>query len=138
MGNQNNQQAGGSKMLKGLLIGSAVGATAAMLMTPKTGKDMRETIRRKSSELSTTAREKATTLAAQAKDTASSLAGHAKETASDVSDRVNELGRAAASKVATAAETTANVFQTMKREEGANPNGATNGSANRAAAGERP
>ena len=93
MGNQNNQQAGGSKMLKGLLIGSAVGATAAILMTPKTGKDMRETIRRKSSELSTTAREKATTLAAQAKDTASSLAGHAKETASDVSERVNEIGQ---------------------------------------------
>ncbi|UVI31637.1 YtxH domain-containing protein [Paenibacillus spongiae] len=126
MGNQNNQQAGGSKMLKGLLIGGAVGATAAMLMTPKSGKDMRETILRKSSELSTTAREKASTLAAQAKDKAS-----------DVSERVNEMGRAAASKVATAAETTANVFQTMKREEGADPHGATNGAASGTTASER-
>lgn len=120
MENVNNRQAGGSKLLKGLIIGSAVGATAALLMTPKTGKDMREIIRRKSSELSTTARERAGSLASQAKDKAG-----------DVSTKVNEIGRAAASKVASAAEQTANVFQNMKRnnDERVNPNGSSNGAA---------
>ncbi|CAH1210865.1 hypothetical protein PAECIP111893_03307 [Paenibacillus plantiphilus] len=119
MENVNNRQAGGSKLLKGLIIGSAVGATAALLMTPKSGKDMRETIRRKSSELSTAARDRAGTLASQAKDKAS-----------DVSTRVNEIGRAAATKVASAAEQTATVFQNMKRnEEGVSPNGSSNGAA---------
>ncbi|QYR20584.1 YtxH domain-containing protein [Paenibacillus sp. sptzw28] len=117
MENENNQQARSSNMMKGVLIGGAIGAAAAVLMTPKSGKEMRETIRRKSTELSTAARERAATLADQAK-----------EKAGDVGVMVNEIGRTAANKVASAAEQTANVFQSMKRaEEGVNSNVSSTG-----------
>jgi len=135
----NTKQTGGS-LVKGILIGGAVGAAAAVLLTPKTGKDMRETIRRKSSELSTATRDHAVnivgatrdtavSLAEAARDRATALADQAKDKASDVTTKVNELGQAAADKVATAAESTANVFQSMKKdEEGAKPNGTSTGS----------
>ena len=63
----NNRPAGGSKLLRGLVIGSAVGATVALLTTPKTGKDMRETIRRKSDEISTAAKDRVASFTAQAR-----------------------------------------------------------------------
>jgi gas vesicle protein len=94
----NNRQASGSKLLRGLVIGSAVGATAALLMTPKTGKDMRETIRRKSDEISTAAKDRVASFTAQAKETAGdisdkvvSLAGQAKDAAGDVGSKVSSM-----------------------------------------------
>ncbi|MBW7460368.1 YtxH domain-containing protein, partial [Paenibacillus sepulcri] len=62
MENTVTKQTGGS-LVKGILIGGAVGAAAAVLLTPKTGKDMRETIRRKSSEISGAARDHAVNIA---------------------------------------------------------------------------
>ncbi|MFC0332954.1 YtxH domain-containing protein [Paenibacillus sepulcri] len=138
MENTVTKQTGGS-LVKGILIGGAVGAAAAVLLTPKTGKDMRETIRRKSSEISGAARDHAVNIAGATRDTAVSLAeaardratalaDQAKDKASDVTMRVNELGKTTADKVANAAESTANVFQSMKKEEeGAKPNGTTTG-----------
>lgn len=94
----NNQQAGGSKLLRGLVIGSAVGAAAALLMTPKTGKDMRQMIRRKSDDISTAAKDRVVSLTSQAKETAEdvgdkvvSLAGQAKDIASGVGSTVTKL-----------------------------------------------
>ncbi|MFC5652844.1 YtxH domain-containing protein [Paenibacillus solisilvae] len=94
----NNRQSGGSKLLRGLVIGSAVGATAAILMTPKTGKEMRETIRRKSDEISTATMDRVASFTAQAKETAAgvsnkvvSMAGQAKDAAGDVGGKVSTL-----------------------------------------------
>ncbi|MBB3108530.1 gas vesicle protein [Paenibacillus phyllosphaerae] len=91
--------------IKGILIGGAVGAVTALLLTPKTGKDMRESLMQKSSDLTAAARERATALASQAKDKAS-----------EARVRVNEIGKLAAEKVSTVADTTAGTFQQMKKD----------------------
>ncbi|MFC4103130.1 YtxH domain-containing protein [Paenibacillus xanthanilyticus] len=91
--------------MKGLLIGGAIGAVTALLVTPKNGKEMRESLKMKSSELTASARERASLMAAQAADKAAAAR-----------ERVNEFGKVAAEKVATAAESTAGVFQNMKND----------------------
>ncbi|MFB9331003.1 YtxH domain-containing protein [Paenibacillus aurantiacus] len=91
--------------MKGLLIGGAIGAVTALLVTPKNGKEMRESLKLKSSELTAAARERASLMASQAADKASAAR-----------ERMNEMGKAAADKVATVAESTAGVFQNMKND----------------------
>lgn len=91
--------------MKGLLIGGAIGAVTALLVTPKNGKEMRESLKQKSSELTASARERASLMASQAADKAAAAR-----------ERVNEFGKVAAEKVATAAESTAGVFQNMKND----------------------
>ncbi len=105
-------------MVKGILIGSAVGAAAAMLMTPKSGKEMRETIRCKTTEWSSAAR-----------DRASAIASSAMGKVSEVSDRVGDLSRTAVNKAASAAEQTAHLLNSKHREEeGATMHEQANGS----------
>lgn len=98
MDKTNNQQAGGSKLLRGFVIGSAVGAAAALLMTPKTGKDMRQMIRRKSDDISMAAKDRVVSLTSQAMETAGdvsnkvvSFVGQVKDIASGVGGTINKL-----------------------------------------------
>jgi gas vesicle protein len=72
----------------GVLVGSAVGAAAALLYAPMTGAETRQRIREKSGE----AKERTLELAQQARGRASELAGQAQ-------GRISELKTQAKSKV---------------------------------------
>ncbi len=71
----------------GAIVGSAIGAVAALLLAPKSGREMREEIteqaeelKMKSIELTTIARDKATEITSVAKETAEDLTNKLKPT----------------------------------------------------------
>lgn len=83
--------------LVGLLIGGALGATAALLYAPQAGEETRETIKSKGIGIKDSAtdvygqvKEQTTTIASQVKNSATSLAGTVKDSASSVANAVGE------------------------------------------------
>lgn len=83
--------------LLGALVGGVIGAAAALLFAPKTGKEMREDfsdqatqIKNKSIELSTVAKDKATEFSSVAKDKAAEFGSAAKDKATEFSSAAKE------------------------------------------------
>jgi gas vesicle protein len=84
----------GGKMWLGILIGSAVGAGAALLFAPKSGRQMRQQLKREADELGTKASNLARETADQARHKAKEMANEAegemrrqKEIMEDVNNR---------------------------------------------------
>ncbi|MCM3748318.1 YtxH domain-containing protein [Paenibacillus pasadenensis] len=77
----------GGNMAKGILIGGAIGAAAALLFAPKTGKEFRSDIARKSSDAADYAKRQGALLAEQAKSTAAVCS----DKASAIGSKVQEL-----------------------------------------------
>lgn len=83
--------------LFGALVGGVIGAATALLLAPKTGKEMRDDfstqanqLKDKSIELSSIAKDKATEYGAVAKDKATEFATTAKEKTEDVTKTIQE------------------------------------------------
>jgi gas vesicle protein len=83
----------------GVLVGSAVGACAALLYAPQTGEETRTRIKEKTSE----AMDRTSELASQAKERAAEMAGQARmkagEVASQAQGRISDLSGQAKAKV---------------------------------------
>lgn len=83
--------------LVGLLIGSAIGATLALLYAPQAGDDTRESLKKKGDDLKGTAGDayarvkvQTSTLASQVKDSSATLAASVKDSANSVAERVSD------------------------------------------------
>lgn len=98
----NNEYGTGSEKAKtflaGLLIGSALGASAALLKAPRSGEETREQLRAKASEAQSKAEEAATQLRGQVKETGEQVIERveearvrAQEMAEEASQRADEL-----------------------------------------------
>ncbi len=102
MSNQENKTNEGNINAKdfviGTLIGGIVGAATALLLAPKSGKELRtdlneqaSTIREKSSQWKDTAYEKGTELAAVAREKSSELSKALQEQSTVIADRVKSI-----------------------------------------------
>lgn len=96
MSNDNNMNT--KDFLLGALIGGLVGAASALLLAPKTGKELREdlnsqavTAKIKTSGLTQTALEKGSQYASLAKEKSSTIAKTVSEQSTHLVDRVREL-----------------------------------------------
>lgn len=86
MGNKNEDGINSKDFLIGTLVGSMVGAAAALLLAPKSGKDLRSdlnnqtsSLREKGNEFASIALEKSSNLAKQVSDQSSQVAGKVKD-----------------------------------------------------------
>lgn len=86
------------KFALGALIGSVVGATAALLFAPKSGKELREdvstqmdNIKEKGIEIANTAKEKSTNLAQTAKEKSSDVKQYVIEQSDTLKNKLNNL-----------------------------------------------
>ncbi len=84
-----------SDFLFGIVIGSAIGATVALLYAPRSGEETRDDLRRRGDELKETANgkvkdavQRAEALTEQIKERTTDLAGTVRETASSLASRV--------------------------------------------------
>ena len=96
------EDSGAGSFLLGAVIGGVVGAAAALLLAPKSGKEMRDDfstqavhLKEKGIEISTVAKDKATEITSVAKDKASEYTSVAKDKASELTsvakDKANEF-----------------------------------------------
>lgn len=90
-----NNQNGSTNFLTGVIVGSIVGAATALLLAPKSGKELRSdintqvsTIKDKSGEWKETVMEKGTEISATAKEKTAHLRQVAMETGTNVKDVV--------------------------------------------------
>lgn len=90
---------GSRDFIIGVLVGSAVGAAAALLYAPQAGAETRERIREKSNEVA----DRTSELTQQAKDRAAELARQAQSRTSELKQqaqgRISDLGTQAKTKV---------------------------------------
>ncbi|WP_238357675.1 YtxH domain-containing protein [Cohnella zeiphila] len=77
-------------MLKGVLVGGAVGAAAALLLAPKSGRELRQDIRDKYRQTS----DKAKTLVTNATEKTKEIVSHVGQRASEVADKTQSVVRA--------------------------------------------
>ncbi|UZJ80269.1 YtxH domain-containing protein [Fictibacillus sp. KU28468] len=88
MSNENNNQNINSKdFIIGALVGGIVGAASALLMAPKSGKELRNDI----NEQAGTIKDKSTEWSAMAKDKSSNIARTVSEQSNQVAGKVKEL-----------------------------------------------
>ena len=83
--------------LVGLLVGSALGAAAALLYAPQSGEGTRDSLKRKGLQIKDSAtdvydqvKDQTTTIASQVKGSATNLASTVKDSASQVASSVSE------------------------------------------------
>jgi gas vesicle protein len=79
MTRRNKSTGGTGKMLLGIAIGSAVGAIAALLLAPKSGRQMRQQLKREADELGNRASNMARETADQARSKAREMANEAED-----------------------------------------------------------
>ncbi|MDM5200107.1 MULTISPECIES: YtxH domain-containing protein [Fictibacillus] len=88
MSNENNNQNINSKdFIIGALVGGIVGAASALLMAPKSGKELRNDL----SDQAGTIRDKSTEWSSMAKDKSSNIARTVSEQSNQVAGKVKEL-----------------------------------------------
>lgn len=90
----------------GLVVGSAIGAGAALLKAPRSGEETREQLKQKATEAQSKAgetvqqlRERAEEAGEQVVERADALRAQARDAGNDISKQAEELGDQAASKV---------------------------------------
>lgn len=90
-----NNQNNGNSFFAGVLIGSAIGAVTALLVTPKSGKEVRQglsgqtdVVKEKGNQYANIALEKSTNLAKQLSDQSSQVADKVKEMSGNVKGKV--------------------------------------------------
>ncbi|GEK31812.1 hypothetical protein KZO01_21210 [Kurthia zopfii] len=92
------ESSGGKEFVIGAIVGGLVGAAAALFLAPKTGKDLRNdviiqanTLKEKSSGITSQVKEKSSELASQAKEKSAQLSKKVQEQAGPVVDRMKSL-----------------------------------------------
>lgn len=86
-------------MLKGALIGGAVGAAAALLLAPKPGRELRKDIREKAGQASDKAMQLVSSASSKTREVASQVSQHA----SDLVDKTKSVVRSVKEEAETAA-----------------------------------
>jgi gas vesicle protein len=81
---------GAGKFWGGLLIGSAIGAAAGILLTPRSGKESRRKLIQSSSKLGSTVQYQADRLAGKLGDQLSEISESAQKTINETTERVQE------------------------------------------------
>ncbi|EJW19217.1 YtxH domain-containing protein [Paenibacillus alvei] len=116
----NNAQTNCSTFVKGLLIGSAIGAAAALLLAPKSGRELRADIGDKAQQVGGKTKELATDLGSRTAETVKNVGSKAGAVVSSVKEASKEF--AATVKEATAGtadqlkEATADVAEEVAEE----------------------
>lgn len=107
---ENNQTArSGGGLLKGMLIGGAVGAATALLLAPKTGREMRSDLKNRYSDMSQ-----------RSKQMLSDVSAKAKEKASQVTEQASDLLHRTRSAVQTAKDEAQSWNESRKEENSLN------------------
>lgn len=126
----NGREAGG--FLTGLLMGGLIGATAGLLLAPKTGQELRAQIRNKSVEVrdqvtqtAEDARQRTEMLVEDTKTKAESLVEKTKSQAEDLQRRSKELVKTGKGRVEKTAEAALQAAQETWEETGKNGEPAT-------------
>jgi gas vesicle protein len=132
MSNDNNMNT--KDFLIGALVGGLVGAASALLLAPKTGKELREelnnqaltakektsgltqTALEKGSQYASLAKEKSSTIAKTVSEQSSHLVGRVKELTESVRKDVEELSQSADDLTADFEEAGIEIANTVKRE----------------------
>lgn len=99
--------------LIGTLIGTFVGAAAALLLAPKSGKELRHDI----SEQAIAAKEKTTQITTTAYEKGSEIATKAKEKSASIAKAVSEQSEKVASKVKEVTKNIKSDVKTLKQPE---------------------
>jgi len=119
---------GGGGFFTGLLMGGLIGATAGLLLAPKSGDQLRAQIRHKSLEVrdqvtqtAEDARQRTETLVADTKTKAETLLEKTKSQAEDLQRRSAELVKTGKGRVEKTAEAAVQAAQETWEETGKNP-----------------
>jgi gas vesicle protein len=78
-------------MFLGLLIGLVIGAAATLMVSPKSGEEIRRDIRQAASEVRSKAEDTYTDVRHKAEKTAEDLRRRGEETASDIQKRAQQM-----------------------------------------------
>ena len=99
-------ESGSSGFLLGVIVGGLIGAAAALMLAPKSGKELRtdlntqaSTLKEKTSGYTDTAKEKSSDLTQQVKEKSSDLTQQVKEKSNDLTQQVKEQSTKVVEKV---------------------------------------
>ncbi|WP_168119690.1 YtxH domain-containing protein [Paenibacillus sp. HB172176] len=108
------KQTNGNGMVLGAVIGGIVGAAAALLLAPKSGKQMREDLGGQIQNISHKTKDIASNIRSQTKDIASNLTTQTKELASNLRSQAKETMEEACDKAEDAVNSMAPDEKDMK------------------------
>ena len=84
------KQANGNGMVLGAVVGGIIGAAAALLLAPKSGKQMREDLGGQIQNISQKTKDVASNIRTQTKDIASNISSQTKDLASNLRSQAKE------------------------------------------------
>lgn len=111
-----SKQYSSSGVIAGAVIGSAVGAIAALLLAPKSGEELRSDLGNRLKTIGGRAKDLANTICSTTKEVAESVAEHTKEAAGGVTEHAKEAATSIGSHARDAAEAVQKAVKDVKSD----------------------